>query len=95
MRSSIETAGNAFVRQALLRHWRALLFVGIATLGLYSCLVNRSGLNLDFGRLMGCYIVAFFVVSQVLAALIFRDVPSARTLIGGALIIVGGITISS
>jgi drug/metabolite transporter (DMT)-like permease len=91
----LEVGGNAFVRQGLLRRWWPPLFAGIAALGLYSFLVNRSGLNLDFGRLMGCYIVAFFVISQVLAALIFRDVPSARTLIGGALIIAGGITILS
>lgn len=81
------------MRLGLLRHWWPLLFAGIATLGLYSLLVNQLGLNFDFGKLMGCYVVAFFVVSQVLAALIFRDVPSARTLIGGALIVVGGITV--
>ncbi len=63
--------------------------------GLYSVLVNRSGLNLDFGRLMGCYIVVFFVISQVLATVLFRDVPSTRTLLGGALILIGGITIMS
>jgi small multidrug resistance family-3 protein len=91
----LEAGGNAAVRQALLRRWWALLFVGIVMLGLYSVLVNRSGLNFDFGRLMGCYIVAFFVVSQVLAALLFREVPSARTLLGGALVIVGGIIILS
>jgi drug/metabolite transporter (DMT)-like permease len=73
----------------------ALLFAGVAMFGLYSFLVNRSGLNFDFGRLMGCYIVAFFVISQVVAGLIFRDVPSGRTLLGGALIIAGGITILS
>jgi drug/metabolite transporter (DMT)-like permease len=56
-------------------------------------LVNQSGLDFDFGRLMGCYIVAFFLVSQILAALIFRDLPSLRTLIGGALILLGGLTI--
>ena len=77
-----EEGGNAIVREALLWRWWPLLCAGIAALGLYSFLV-RSGLDLDFGRLMGCYIVAFFVVSQVLAMLIFREVPSTRTLIGG------------
>jgi drug/metabolite transporter (DMT)-like permease len=56
-------------------------------------LVNQSGLQFDFGRLMGCYIVAFFVVSQILAVLIFRDLPSPRTLVGGALILAGGLMI--
>ncbi len=67
--------------EALLRRWWPLLFAGIAALGPYGLLVNRSGLDLDFGRLMGCYIAAFFVVSQILAVLIFRDLPNARTLI--------------
>jgi drug/metabolite transporter (DMT)-like permease len=42
---------------------------------------------------MGCYIVAFFLVSQVLAALIFRDLPSLWTLVGGGLIVLGGVMI--
>jgi small multidrug resistance family-3 protein len=89
----LEVGGNALVRQALTQRLWPLLFAGLAMLGVYSVLVNRSGLNFDFGRLMGCYIVAFFVVSQVLAAIIFRDVPSTRTIIGGAFIIIGGIII--
>jgi small multidrug resistance family-3 protein len=69
------------------------MVAGVATLGLYGLLVNRSGLQFDFGRLMGCYIVAFFLVSQILSMLIFRDPPSSRTLVGGALILLGGLTI--
>ena len=87
----LEAGGNAFMRQGLLRHWWPLLLAGVATMGAYSVLVNQSGLKFDFGRLMGCYVVAFFVVSQLLAAIVFREVPSARTMIGGSLIIVGGI----
>jgi small multidrug resistance family-3 protein len=89
----LEAGGNALVRQGLLREWWPLLAAGVVTLGLYGLLVNQSGLNFEFGRLMGCYIVAFFVVSQILAALIFRDVPSVRMLVGGTLILAGGLTI--
>jgi hypothetical protein len=89
----LEAGGNALLRQGLLRAWWPLLVAGLITLGLYGLLVNQSGLNFDFGRLMGCYIVAFFIVSQILAALIFRDLPSARILIGGTLILLGGLTI--
>jgi len=89
----LEAGGNALLRQGLLRAWWPLLVAGIMTLGLYGLLVNQSGLKFDFGRLMGCYIVAFFLVSQILAALIFRDLPSSRTLIGGTLILLGGLTI--
>src|SRR5215471_1073771 len=63
----LEAGGNALLRQGLLRSWWPLLVAGIITLGVYGLLVNQSGLNFDFGRLMGCYIVAFFLISQVLA----------------------------
>jgi drug/metabolite transporter (DMT)-like permease len=89
----LEAGGNALLRQGLVRAWWPLLVAGIITLGVYGLLVNKCGLNFDFGRLMGCYIVAFFLISQILAALIFRDLPSLRTLIGGTLIVMGGLTI--
>ena len=89
----LEAGGNALIRQGFMRAWWPLLVAGVATLGLYGLLVNRSGLQFDFGRLMGCYIVAFFLVSQILAVLIFHDPPSPRTLIGGTLILLGGLTI--
>ena len=88
----LEAGGNALLRQGLVRAWWPLLAAGVITLGLYGLLVNQNGLNFDFGRLMGCFIVAFFLVSQILAALIFRDLPSLRTLLGGTLILLGGLT---
>jgi small multidrug resistance family-3 protein len=91
--ATLEAGGNALPRQGLLRSWRPLLVAGVATLGLYGLLVNQSGLQFDYGRLMGCYIVAFFMVSQILAPLIFHDLPSARMLAGGALTLLGGLTI--
>jgi drug/metabolite transporter (DMT)-like permease len=91
--ATLEARGNALLRQGLLRSWWPLLLAGVATLGLYGLVVNQSGLQFDFGRLMGCYIVAFFLVSQVLAAFIFHDLPSLRVLVGGALILAGGLMI--
>jgi drug/metabolite transporter (DMT)-like permease len=91
--ATLEAGGNALLRQGLLRSWWPLLVAGVVTLGLYGLLVNQSGLQFDYGRLMGCYIVAFFLVSQILAALIFHDFPSTRMLAGGALILLGGLMI--
>jgi drug/metabolite transporter (DMT)-like permease len=91
--ATLEAGGNALLRQGLSRPWWPLLVAGVVTLGLYGLLVNQSGLQFDFGRLMGCYIAAFFVVSQILALAIFHDPPSARTLVGGTLILLGGLTI--
>jgi drug/metabolite transporter (DMT)-like permease len=91
--ATLEAGGNALLRQGLLRAWWPLLLAGVATLGLYGLLVNRGGLLFDFGRLMGCYIVAFFLVSQLLALIVFHDPPSSRTLVGGTLILLGGLII--
>jgi small multidrug resistance family-3 protein len=91
--ATLEAGGNALLRQGLMRAWWPLLVAGVAILGLYGLLVNQSGLQFDYGKLMGCYIVAFFLVSQILAVVIFHDSPSARTLAGGALILLGGLTI--
>ena len=86
----LEVGGLALVRQGLeLRSW--IVAAGAVSLVAYGVLVNQG--SLDFGRLMGCYIVVFFVVSQVIALLLFHHVPAARTLLGGALIVAGGITI--
>jgi drug/metabolite transporter (DMT)-like permease len=91
--ATLEVGGNACLREGLLRPWWPSLVAGVVILGLYGLLVNQGGLQLDFGRLMGCYIVAFFLVSQILAALIFHQPPSSRTLVGGTLILLGGLTI--
>jgi hypothetical protein len=91
--ATLEAGGNALLRQGLLRAWWPLLVAGLAALGLYGLLVNESGLQFGFGRLMGCYIVTFFLVSQILAAFVFHDLPSARTLLGGTFILLGGLTI--
>jgi small multidrug resistance family-3 protein len=91
--STLEAGGNALLRQGLMRAWWPLLVAGVTTLGLYGLLVNQSGLQFDFGRLMGGYIVVFFLVSQILAVLIFHDPPSSRILVGGALILLGGLMI--
>ncbi|HTW88766.1 MAG TPA: hypothetical protein VMD75_12255 [Candidatus Binataceae bacterium] len=86
----LETTGIAMIRDGLARQW-LFLAAGAVTLVIYGILVNQG--SLDYGRLMGCYIAIFFVVSQVIALLFFQEVPAARTLVGGALIVAGGLTI--
>jgi drug/metabolite transporter (DMT)-like permease len=50
--------------------------------------VNQGGLH--FGRLLGSYIAVFFAVSRIVAVLVFRDVLSWQTMVGGTLIMAGG-----
>lgn len=88
----LETGGDAMIRQGLVGQW-LFLAAGAASLVIYGILVNQG--SLDFSRLMGCYIAVFFVVSQVIAWLFFHQMPAFRTLVGGALIVTGGLTILS
>jgi len=68
--------------------WLAFL-AGAAVLFSYGVIVNTP--DWDFGRLLGLYVVFFFVIAQLMSWLIFHQPPSAWTMLGGALIVAGGI----
>jgi drug/metabolite transporter (DMT)-like permease len=42
---------------------------------------------------MGIYIAVFFVVSQVISFILFKQIPDDRIMIGGGFIIAGGLLI--
>jgi small multidrug resistance family-3 protein len=86
----LEVAGDAAMRRGLTKHW--LWFVpGAASLVTYGLVVNLP--RWDFNKLMGIYIVIFFVVSQVIAYVAFGNRPNLSLCIGGALIVLGGVVI--
>jgi drug/metabolite transporter superfamily protein YnfA len=92
----LEAAGDALVRKGL--HASAgtprllFFFAGAAVLFLYGWTVNTP--PWDFGRLLGLYVVFFFLCAQAISWLVFHQRPSVAVLIGGAFIAVGGIIIS-
>ena len=92
----MEAGGDALVRMGLHASTpmvRTVLFlVGAVVLFGYGYVVNAPAW--DFGRLLGVYVVFFFVVAQLLSWIVFHQRPSPNVLIGGAFIIVGGIIIS-
>jgi drug/metabolite transporter superfamily protein YnfA len=92
----LEAGGDALVRagfQASTNGVRAGLFVvGGLVLFSYGYIVNAQ--PWDFGRLLGVYVVFFFVMAQLISWIIFHQRPGAALLIGGALIVAGGIIIS-
>ena len=92
----LEAAGDAVARVALHSPtvWtRAALFVLSAGILLgYGCTVNTP--PWAFGKLLGLYVVFFFVIAQMISWIAFRQAPSAALLMGGGLIVTGGLVIA-
>jgi drug/metabolite transporter superfamily protein YnfA len=92
----LEAGGDALVRIGLRSSAttpRLLFFLaGAAVLFLYGWTVNTP--PWDFGRLLGLYVVFFFLFAQALSWLVFHQKPSTAVLIGGAFIAVGGLIVS-
>lgn len=91
----LEAGGDALVRKGMhapvvLR--AGLLLAGAVALFAYGYVVNTS--PWDFGRLLGVYVVFFFVVAQLISWLVFGQVPTTRLVVGGACIVIGGLIIS-
>jgi small multidrug resistance family-3 protein len=86
----LEVGGDALIRIGLRGpgYW---IVAGALTLFAYGVLVNLSGF--DFNRLMGIYIAVFFVVSQAISFVVFKQIPDDRIILGGGFIVAGGLLI--
>jgi hypothetical protein len=62
---------------------------GTIILVCYSLFLNSS--RIDFGRLLGIYVVLFFLVSQVVAKVQFHQTPSKPVYLGGTVVVIGGL----
>lgn len=65
---------------------------GVLVLAAYGAFVNLP--RWDFGRLLGVYVVLFFIVAQILNKLRFGQSPTPAIYIGGSLILAGGLVIA-
>ena len=92
----LEAGGDTFVRLGLRSGalWQRLLLflVGAVALFAYGWTVNRP--QWDFGKLLGLYVVFFFVIAQLISWLAFKQQPSLQMICGGALIVAGGAVIA-
>lgn len=92
----LEVYGDSCFQSALYRASgmsRALAFAGGAlSLAAYGLLVNAP--RWEFGKLLGVYVVLFFLLAQIVARVKFDQSPTLPILIGGALILAGGVIIS-
>ena len=96
MAAFLEAYGDSCFQAGLYRSsgaGRALAFlVGAASLAAYGLVVNVP--RWDFGRLLGVYVVLFFLCAQTIALVKFGQKPSIGVMAGGALIAAGGLIIS-
>jgi hypothetical protein len=94
--TTVEVSGDALVRKAIHNHVgivRIVFFlVGATLLFGYGYFLNVG--NLEFRRVVGIYIATLFVVWQIINFVAFRTLPTLPILMGGALIIIGGLTIT-
>jgi hypothetical protein len=93
----LEAGGDALVRVGLHKAnlWQrtSVFIVAAVVLFAYGWTVNSP--PWDFGKLIGIYVVFFFVIAQLISWLAFKQAPSGTILVGGALIVAGGIVIAS
>jgi small multidrug resistance family-3 protein len=92
----LEALGDSFFQSGLHRTvgpGRILPFLGGSlALVMYGLMVNLAPWN--FGKLLGIYVVVFFIAAQAISWLRFSDVPGPRILLGGFFILVGGCIMS-
>jgi hypothetical protein len=67
------------------------LVAGAAVLATYGSVVNIP--RWDFGRLLGAYVVLFFLMAQILNRVRFGQSPTLSIYLGGALIVAGGFVV--
>ena len=92
----LEAGGDALVRSGLRSPALPirLAFFGVGGLVLFSYGYVVNSPPWDFGRLLGIYIVCFFVVAQLTAWLVFGQPPGRPVLLGGAFVVAGGVIMS-
>lgn len=92
----LEAFGDSLFQSGIYRSAgtaRGFFFVsGAVVLALYGFTVNIP--HWDFGKLLGIYVVLFFLVAQVLAKVRFNQAPTTPIYVGGTLIATGGIIIA-
>lgn len=92
----LEASGDALVRHGLYSQSpmarSGFLALGAIVLFAYGLTVNAPPWN--FGRLLGVYVVLFFLVAQLINWLGFGLQPTIPIMVGGTLIIAGGLTIT-
>jgi hypothetical protein len=92
----LEAGGDALMRAGLHRNlvWQRTLLFALAALVLFAYGWTVNAPPWDFAKLLGIYVVFFFLVAQLISWLVFKQIPSLAIAIGGLPIAAGGLVIS-
>jgi len=92
----LEAGGDALVRSGIHASVSGTRFLfwlmGAVVLFSYGYVVNAP--PWDFGRLLGIYVVFFFVVAQIISWAAFHQRPDRWIVIGGSFVVLGGLVMS-
>jgi hypothetical protein len=93
----LEAYGDSSFQAALYRSSGAkkgiAFLAGAACLAAYGLVVNTP--RWDFGKLLGIYVVFFFLVAQGINWARFGQSPTLPVVMGGSLIVAGGVIIAT
>ena len=94
--ATLEAGGDALMRIGLhsTAIWSRLACFAAAAVVLFAYGWTVNAPPWDFGRLLGLYVVFFFLIAQLTSWLVFKQAPSAMVLVGGCFITAGGIVIA-
>jgi multidrug transporter EmrE-like cation transporter len=92
----LEAGGDAVMRTAMHRNalWERLLLFMLAGVVLFAYGWTVNSPPWDFGKLLGLYVVFFFVTAQTITWLFFKQIPPFSVVVGGIFIVAGGVIIS-
>jgi len=92
----LEAGGDALMRTGMHApssgRRAGFMLAGGLILALYGYVVNTP--PWDFGRLLGVYVVLFFLVAQAINWLAYGQKPTSSLIVGGILIAAGGLVVS-
>jgi drug/metabolite transporter (DMT)-like permease len=94
--AAFEAGGDALMRVGLHKNGMSqrVLFFALAAVVLFAYGWTVNAPPWDFGKLIGIYVVFFFLIAQAISWIGFKNTPSPTMWIGTVLIVAGGIVIS-
>ena len=95
--AALEAGGDALIRVGLHTEtvWQRMVFFSLGALILFAYGWSVNSPPWDFGKLLGIYVVFFFIFAQAISCIFLKQGPTISVLIGGALIVAGGIVIAA